>query len=296
MEEFINSLSKQSRKRFLKKYNSDSINKQNLINELSISSFFLRAGFEIEYDKPFDNKTPDWTILIEKEPLCIIEVLTLHQIRDDSVKQDFIKSLSEQLRNIPGNLVIECEIRNNNKIYKAIKDTEIIAKEVNNWLRRGNEKTLVLNNYNFTFSITNLKSPKGFYEFIYYSSLNHNPIRFEDKVVDKIKKYEQIVNIHKIPLIIAVASDALNMIDGIDVKKLLFGTEMDNMRFGGKFHIIYTLKDGVFSKYSDIINGFIWAPYESKIKEIFLYINPTDSNKLKEKFLSKDLIKIMPSL
>jgi hypothetical protein len=296
MEEFINLLSEQSKKRFLKKYNSDPVNKQNFINELNIGIFFSRAGFEIEYDRAFDDKTPDWTIFIKKEPICIIEVLTLHQIKEDADKQDLINSLSNHFNNIPGNFIIECEIRDNSKIYKAIREVEYIARDVKNWLLSGHENPLVLDNYNITFDFTNIKSPKDNFEFIYYSSINHDPVRFEDKVINKIIKYQQVVHIHKIPLIIAVVSETLNMIDDIDLKKLLFGTEIDDRRFGKNFSLIYSLKDGIFSKYSEILNGFIWTSYEREIKEIFLYLNPSNSNGLKEKLLSKDLIKIMPRL
>ena len=138
IDELLEAFDESSQKRFLKKYNSDRPSQNNLLNELYIGNFLARTGISIEYDRNFDGKTPDWTFVQDGHPKCIVEVFTLNPIYKISKNQKVLNLLSIELKNLPGDRVIECEFRDNSAQHKIEKSLNRITESVKSWL---NEET-----------------------------------------------------------------------------------------------------------------------------------------------------------
>jgi len=295
MNEILTHIPERSKSKFLKKYNSDLEHQHDLLKELQIGYFLSRTGLEIEYDKAINGKTPDWTVLQNGKPVCIIEVLTINPEREITTNNELITELSQNLRKIKGKHVIECEVLSNTKVFAAKKELNTILSTVNSWLNTDLCEDLKIDEFNITFQKTSLVSPTDRCEIIFIGALNHKPLRFRSKVLEKIYSYKDIIEQNKIPFIIAVASDMLNMIDEIDFKQIIWGTEVMDIRFGDDFPILYSQMDGLFYDYSNILSGIIWAPFEVRIKKMELHINTVGSSHLQDLLFSIPLKRIIPS-
>ncbi len=279
MEEYLKYIPEISQKRFLKRYNTDVIQRKELINEIIIGGFIAKAGFEIEYDRKINNQTPDWTILKNGEPQCIIEIFTHNPKRDFQKFEELTIKLTDELKKIKGDKIVKFEISDNTDQYKALKNLNEIKNEVKKWISNKRNNILKCNPFQINFEMTDFHSKTGFCDFISLTPIEHDVVRLENSINDKIERYKLICEKYDLPLIIGVASDILNLVDEIEINKLLFGTRMENRFFGENFSIHY-MKGGLFQKYKNLFSGFIWAPFELKIKNINLYLNQYGENKL----------------
>ena len=287
MEQCLRILPDTSTKKFLKKFEKcTAIQKKELQNELTIACFFAKAGFEVNYELKIDNKTPDWTILKAGRPKLIIEVATPHQPYDQTKTEAFITALSKALAGIKGQYLIHCEL-DNIDIHKAAKQVDKIVEEVKLHISNKPKRLLHFEEFQISLKLSNYKTRSGHCEFIFYNSINHSPIRLEDKVSEKIHAYRKIVSKHDLYFLLAIASDKLNLVDDFDYENMLFGTKIDNRWLGKNFSLVYQETDGLFTKYEDTFHGFIWAPYEVQIKEICLLLNPVHQKQLRS-FLFAD--------
>jgi hypothetical protein len=59
--------------------------------ELVLGIFLASNGLTVESDRRLDGKTPDWTILENGDPKCIVEVATFHTNKEtkDAIKAQF---------------------------------------------------------------------------------------------------------------------------------------------------------------------------------------------------------------
>lgn len=213
--ERLNSFSTLNQERLLRKLKSAE-NKaafRSTISEIRFGEFFQKLNFEIEYDKKFNNQTPDWTLNYSSFPI-ICDVYRLGKSSKDQKRSDFENSLKEQLEEIPANLVITIEIDDSYSNYEEVQ-IDLIKEQVKQWLESKPNLNEKLNfDYEITFKVIAISNKIEFLSCISSGIIdykigkirqieNHRP----NEITKKMSKYNDIITSRKLPFFICVYID-----------------------------------------------------------------------------------------
>lgn len=213
--ERLNSFSELNKERLLKKLKSAK-NKEafrSTISEIRFGEFFQKLNFEIEYDKKFNNQTPDWTLNYSSFPI-ICDVYRLGKSSKDQKKSDFENLLREQLEEIPSNLILKIKIDDSYSNYEEIR-IDSIKKQTERWLEnkpRINDRLKL--DYGIRFKVIAISGKSEFLSFISSGTIdykigkiqqeeNHRP----NEITKKLNKYNDIITTKKLPFFLCVDFD-----------------------------------------------------------------------------------------
>lgn len=211
----LDSFSQLNKDRLLKKLKSTE-NKsafRSTISEIRFGEFFHKLNFEIEYDKKFNNQTPDWTLNYSSFPI-ICDVYRLGKSSKDQKRADFENFLIEQLEEIPSNIVITIEIDESFDKYEEV-EIDLIKNHVKQWLENKpklNDKLFF--DYEITFKVIAIDDKIEFLSCICSGDIdykidkiqqneNHRP----NEITKKMNKYNGIITSKKLPFFICIDID-----------------------------------------------------------------------------------------
>ncbi len=213
--ERLDSFSQLNKERLLKKLKSAE-NKaafRSTISEIRFGEFFHKLNFEIEYDKKFNNQTPDWTLNYSSFPI-ICDVYRLGKSSKDQKKADFENFLKEQLEEFPSNIAITIEIDESFDKYEEV-EIDLIKSQVKQWLENKpklNDKLFF--DYEITFKVIAIDDKIEFLSCICSGIIdykidkirqneNHRP----NEITKKMNKYNGIITSNKLPFFICIDID-----------------------------------------------------------------------------------------
>ncbi|NLK91862.1 MAG: hypothetical protein GX273_01825 [Bacteroidales bacterium] len=128
--------------------------------ELDFGRLFNKLGFDLEYDKPYNKQTPDWTISIG-DSIAICEVYRLGKSKKDQIMFEYISRLTKKARELQFNYIIKL------KILNADFDTSdeklfSIVQNLKNWLSSSpkeiGDELLIEHSIEFTIKKINTNS------------------------------------------------------------------------------------------------------------------------------------------
>ncbi len=259
-------LEKRSKDRFIKrlKNEKDRNNFLAVIAELNFYEIFKEKGFAVEYDKEyvltkdFLKCNPDLTI-IKNGKTIIAEVVYLNTTNKDSIRNEFENYLLEELQKIQIGCCIHIGFKEEYFDVEAYEKEDII-KQFADWIPNncvlGNE-LVVLDNFVFTVSSVNES-----YEHILVMG-NANSIDIDtrrlnsenSRFINKIGKYNHLINELNLPYIICVKIDFHAAIN----EKEMFWTLYGDLVFFEDLQIYHSELNGVYylNEYASNLSGVL---------------------------------------
>lgn len=287
------------KKKLLKTLNSSKNERQFLsgISDLHFGELFHSLGFEIKYEKKYQNQqTPDWTINVNQET-AICEVYRLGESEKDQKRSNFQSQLIEQLEQ----LIYKCslQIRFKQQYFDTNKyEVRDIVFKINEWLENSNfiigEKLIVFDFFSFEIirnkqkanhvccignpCSIDIKSQK----IIQYKGLK-NP----NELTKKLSKYKTLINEYEMPYFIAVDIAFTSGFNYDDFVEYFRGSGVQNIDYGKVFNGASEMsqygetwtKLGVFYE-NPHLSGFILR-YKGQFK---ILLNPMKSQLIYQKY------------
>lgn len=228
----LSCFSSHNREKLLKKLKSanDKTAFLSTISEIKFGELFQQLNIEIEYDKKFDEQTPDWTLNSSSYPI-ICEVYRLGKTAKDQKKADFENSLIEELENIPSNYLVKIKIGKN---YGQPENSQTyrIKEQVMDWLEHKPNVNESLNLENgISFTVTGIRTH---FKFLFCQVIRaieykigkiqqlegHKP----NEITKKMVKYNKIIESKNLPFFICVDIDGESGINHDEFEAYFLGS------------------------------------------------------------------------
>ncbi len=218
----------------LKKEKND-IRFTSTLAEIDFGQLFNNLGFDLEYDKPYNKQTPDWTISIGSSK-AICEVYRLCKSKNDQFKSDFLSKLASKARE----LKFKCWV-NLNAIKILDSDFDVseenvvsIIQKLECWLSSSKdvgEKLTIEDSFEFIIKRIDINS--NHLICTVYRPIEFKPeklIQFEylkdNNITLKLKKYNEIIRECNYPYFIAIALDFTSGFEFEDFEEYFLGTKV----------------------------------------------------------------------
>jgi hypothetical protein len=135
IEAWVGALSSTAKAKIIPRLRSPE-NIQQSYNELAVGHVFRELGYDLEYEKPFGDLTPDWFVSSKgAEPAFVVETFTANppKSRTDDLKR--LDHLLGRIHEIP--VGVELNIRTNLPETPKERESKEVKKEVERWLTSG---------------------------------------------------------------------------------------------------------------------------------------------------------------
>lgn len=214
----LNSLPDQIKKKIVNKLTKEK-NETTFISTLAEIDFgllFNKLGFDLEYEKPYDNKqTPDWTLSIgDSKAIC--EVYRLGKSKEDEQISDFEKQIIKKVRELEFNYFVKFKFENQ-YFDISMYDINSIVSDLNKWFLSSSksvgEKTVIMDNFCFEVSkINTKKNHLSCHGSLRQIDIKRNKIiqseyQDENKITKKLKIYKDLISQTNYPYFIGIYLD-----------------------------------------------------------------------------------------
>lgn len=179
-------------------------------HELVVGSSLRDLGWEMQYEKLFDQQTPDWFCF--KNPAqhpFIVEVFTLNISEAAAAEENKLSDLRRRIGEIKQDVAVRIAYETDSVV--ATLDSghnKHIANTIDQWLKGANldsDDTLCVDGISFQIIDRN----KGWATLQYMGFIRNIRIDWNSlrtKIEEKVYKYKSLAVTNKLPLVIAVAS------------------------------------------------------------------------------------------
>ncbi len=191
-----------------------------LVTEINFGLLFTELGFSLQYEQiHFDNKTPDWTISIEKQN-AICEVYRIGQSELDQKITDFENKLKRGFESIKYGYRIKFSFEIE---WMVSEDAEIekIISELTIWIsnnRKVGEK-VTINKIIFEILAANKKnkityiSDAKLIDYKIHRLVQREYFKSNNRVTEKLINYSDNISQSRIPYFVCIESDFKNGFD-----------------------------------------------------------------------------------
>jgi len=186
-----------------------------LIAEINFGLLFNKLGFQLEYEKKYSKKTPDWTITLQNST-AICEVYRMGLSKKDQNISDFVNQIKRNFSKLPYSYRIRFTFLQ--EYFESTKyDAEKIIFELSEWLKKSGrligDKTIIENNFIFEIdSVTNKNHliTGGKIDFKPEKLIQFEHLESDNNITEKISKYNSIIIQNQLPYFICIDSDFRN--------------------------------------------------------------------------------------
>jgi hypothetical protein len=187
-----------------------------LLAEVDFGLLFNRLGFQLEYEKKYSGKEPDWTLSIGNSK-AICEVYRLGKSKNDQKLSDFQSELIEKVRLLEFDYFVKFGYLNNEVDLSNVDSNKIVS-DLNEWLhsspKKIGDRIEIINNFYFEVTHINAKKNKlscrGSFRTIELKPgklIQHGLIKDPNKITKKISKYNEIISQTGYPYFLCIALD-----------------------------------------------------------------------------------------
>jgi hypothetical protein len=210
-------------------------------HELAVGNFLKKLGLQTEFEKRFDEQTPDWFACSgDGSQSFMVEVLTANVPESIDSENKRLDDLTLRLGEIPLDFLLRISCGDNSVVRQLDPQrSKRIARAVRMWLQIYNWQSkprLCLNGFVFEVvqrncgfpTVQYIRPAKGIYA-------AWTPLC--KKIKEKVHKYKNLVTANKIPLVVAVAPGLETYYSNFEIKKILFGkVSVESPSGDGLFH------------------------------------------------------------
>jgi hypothetical protein len=242
---------------------------------LAVGHALRKLGYDLEYEKPFDDMTPDWLVSPRgAEPAFVVETFTANPPKS---RTDDLKRLDHLLGRIHEILVgVVLNIHTNLPKTPKERESKKIKNEVEWWLTSGSPAVgEQLRLEGFTFEIVaegasydhvltiGPSSPPGTFW------VDANPLR--KGVKEKVRKYKALGSTG-IPLVVSVIADFYTGLNYEDFERAVLGSET------GQSYRRHN--DGLLTQVDSALSAVLWVSKEVGVWRATVIHNPRATNPL----------------
>ncbi len=247
--------------------------------ELIVGMLLDKVGFDVEYEEKIDGIMPDWTVSRGREDsMFIVEVVSDKVSRNNDDKNN-MSDLLALINRIQSPYCLGIGIESNGSDYDR-QMTDKTVEQVRTWIteiKPALGDKIVLGKASFEV-IYVADAPGDTLYSCGNDSFWLNEKRLREKIENKIKKYTELVNAHRIPLVIAVVSEPSTKLSFKDFQKVVSHHVAYRVTYNegatephGLSQV--TVRDGLFSKYHEV-SACLWVHKKGPGYEIRGVTNP----------------------
>lgn len=237
----LDSFSKTDKQKILKKLKAerDKSGFRAIVAEIRFGELFKNMGFKVEYDKRYENQTPDWTISAGNE-YAICEVYRLGKSFKDQKRSDFEDAVMEGLESLKFNCDIKLSFLEE---YPDVSNLNprLVVKKVENWLSETSRKVRDRIILDGLFDLEIIGFHKG-NSIRVLGNINAVDIKAEkihqietltpNEITKKLAKYNDLIGSLNIPYFLCVSLDFENGLDKQDFVSFFLGESVDFVDYG----------------------------------------------------------------
>lgn len=263
---------------------------EKVVTELFVGIALKRFGFEVEHDKLFDGKTPDWYALGKDDiPNFVVEVTTINQPQDYQSSINKTGDFFASIRKIPFGATLKAEIIIEGADYKFDPNQKKISiRSINDWLKTNPQTGATHDVAGFRFELVEWNNDKSFVTANgFKKSRTINPTLFANAIKRKISRYQTIIESNNLPFWVAVQTDERIGLSLNNLREILSGKRGALSKAETKLsperirHIISPNNKGLFEQLP-LLSGVLWieSDYHKNIWNLVPFYNPFAKNKL----------------
>ncbi len=271
--DLISKLSPKKQKQIIKMLNSKDI--MTKYHELLVGHILNAKKMDVEFDKKFDNLTPDWMVS-SLETSFICEVFTLNKYQYMLKEQKQLVVILSKLQNLKYKYDVSINLsRMNNslnsteKIDSEIKEVECflmknsVVKNCSKVLSNGLELNFFMNLNNSKINIKNISK---------VIAGGRHTYRIRKTIINKYEKYKSIANDYNLGFVIACISENYNRLNMNELYDVIFGNNFCSGLLTDKNQMqelsgILLIKNNFYSNFYSI--DYAKNPYARNEVDIF---------------------------
>ncbi|MGG5504919.1 hypothetical protein ACPDHQ_15995 [Myroides odoratimimus] len=207
------------------------------LSEIRFGQLFLSLGFSLEYDKVYDQKTPDWT-LKSSSMNVICEVYRLGPSNKDKLLNDCLHLLKKELETIASNAMIVISIDDKEFVCNE-EDIKKVKKKVEEWLLNNpKQKEELFIDSVICVRIISFSERKKNLTCLISGSIDYKPNKLfqcitqkPNEITKKIEKYKSILMRNATPFFLCVDVDMISGFTFEDFKENFLGRIVEFIDF-----------------------------------------------------------------
>jgi len=195
--------------RKLKSKRKDLENIWQTTNEIKVGLHLVGLDYEIEHEKKFGLKTPDWFVESKNGTLSfIVEVFTKTSSDASKLENEYLNDLLELSKNIPIGAALMIKPRPKNSIEWSDEFVRRVAGGIEDWLKSAPPPNSSVSIHGLEFELIKYSEKFNYvYYAIGYGAFVVNSIPVKESIEEKVERYREVCNQNELPLVVACLPD-----------------------------------------------------------------------------------------
>jgi hypothetical protein len=179
-------------------------------NEIKVGAHLVDLNYEIEHEKKFGARTPDWFVKHKDGSRSfIIEVFTKTLSDESKLENEYLTDLSDLSKNIPIGAVLIIKPRpKNNPLAWSDEFVRTVVGDLGEWLKSNPQPGSSVNINGLEFTLVNYSEKFNYVHYaVSYEAFVVNTISVKNSIEEKVERYRKVCNENQLPLVIACLPD-----------------------------------------------------------------------------------------